>query len=75
MVALNPAWSKPLPAPKPVLSASSLDPGNLVDLLDEGIAVRVDHTALDGGQHVTIEDLDRIAADLLPMSSWKGGCA
>jgi len=52
MIALDIAWGKSPP-----------DPGNLRDLLDEGIALRVDHVALDGGPHATIEDIERLEAD------------
>ncbi len=53
------------------------DPGRLRDQIDPAVweILRVDHVALDGGPHVTPEDLERLAADLLPIAAWTGGRA
>ncbi len=75
MVAHNRDWHNPPHVPKPALSASSAELGNPRDLIDESLAVRVGHVAFDGTPHVTLEDIERIAADLLPVAVWRRkGC-
>jgi hypothetical protein len=51
------------------------DPGNLINLIDSELLaeVRVDHRGLDNRPHVTPEQVDRIAADLIPAARWAGG--
>ncbi len=39
------------------------DPGNLRDAIDATVHVHADHRAIDGGDHVLPEDLERFEAD------------
>ena len=48
------------------------DPGDLVTRIDPACPLTaVDHATLDGQPHVTVEMLDRLAADAMPISSWE----
>ena len=59
--------------------AADADPGTLLEQIDPAVRLLiergilpVDHVAADGTPHLLPEDLDRIAADLLPPSAWGG---
>lgn len=51
------------------------DTGIVIDKIDESILglLRINHRGLDGRPHATPDQLERIAADLLPVSVWRGG--
>jgi hypothetical protein len=54
--------------------AGEPDPGNLFDKTNEDFNTAIIyHRALDGGPHVTPEDLARLEADRLPPEAWQGG--
>lgn len=65
--------------PRPIAAGHTIgtpdtDPGDLYAHIDADLRtlVRVEHVALSGGPHITPEQLDRLAADLIAPALWAG---